>query len=67
MGIPDGEHVYYYPNGKVMLEGKYVAGLKERDWRRYNKFGEIILTIKYKKGIEKKIDGVKIKPETVKK
>ncbi|PCJ85989.1 MAG: hypothetical protein COA57_06890 [Flavobacteriales bacterium] len=63
-GAPDGKHVWYYPKGKKMLEGKYVFGMKESEWVRYNEIGEIIVTILYKDDIEKKLDGVKIKPKT---
>ena len=44
-----------------MLEGKYVSGVKEGEWRRYNDDGTILISIEYKSGIEDKVDGVKMK------
>lgn len=62
-GLPDGKHVYYYDNGKKMLEGKYQMGLKQGDWKRFNEEGILLLTIKYKDGATVKLDGRKVKPE----
>ena len=42
-----GKHKYYYPNGKIKEEGKYSAGLKDGDWKKYNEEGELVLTIFY--------------------
>lgn len=62
-GYPDGKHIYYFPNGKKKLEGKYVTGVKEGEWHRYNEDGLLILTILYENGVDKKLNGVKVKPE----
>lgn len=57
-----GKHVYYFDNGRKMLEGKFELGLKQGDWKRYNDMGELILTIRYKDGQDARIDGRKVKP-----
>jgi uncharacterized protein len=62
-GTPDGKHIYYYPNGKKQLEGKYEFSHKEGDWKRYDDTGNLLITIFYKNGIEIKIDGIKLKPK----
>ncbi len=64
-GIPINKHVYYYQNGKVKLIGKYNAGEKEGEWNKFNKEGEVVLSIKYKNGIEYKVDGLKIRPQHI--
>lgn len=62
-GQPDGEHIYWYDNGKVWQKGKYIYGRKEGDWKHYQEDGVLLLTITYKDGVETKFDGVKIKLE----
>jgi len=61
-GIPDGKHVYYFPDGKIREEGKYTAGNKEGNWTYYDPDGTILLTVFFKKGREIKFDGAKVKP-----
>ena len=46
----------------MKLTGKYNAGEKEGEWKKFNKEGDVILSIKYKNGLEYKIDGLKIRP-----
>ncbi|MCK5839336.1 MAG: hypothetical protein KAG99_05775, partial [Bacteroidales bacterium] len=60
---PNGRHVYYWDNHKVKQEGRYIMGRKEGDWVKNNYDGTPFLVISYKNGIEKKYDGIKIKPE----
>ena len=57
---PNGKHIYYYPTGRKMLEGKYQLGLKVGDWKRYDENGVLKITIQYKNGIAKKISGRKV-------
>ncbi|HBH07297.1 MAG TPA: hypothetical protein DDX92_11920 [Flavobacteriales bacterium] len=59
-GVPDGKHVYYYDNGRKMLEGKYQMGLKQGDWKRYDESGFPVLTIYYNEGKDAKLDGKKV-------
>ena len=61
-GLPIDKHIFYYPSGQLKWEGKYRNGEKEGEWRKYNEEGIITLTIQYKRGIEYKVDGYKIKP-----
>ena len=60
---PNGKHVYYWDNGKAKDEIEYMMGFKQGNWKKYNSDGTLFLVISYENGIEKKYDGVKIKPE----
>jgi antitoxin component YwqK of YwqJK toxin-antitoxin module len=57
---PNGEHKWFWPNGKIKKIGKYVMGIKTGDWKTYNENGELFLVITYKNGKEIKYDGVTI-------
>lgn len=59
---PNGKHLYYWDNGKIKDEINYLMGMKDGDWRKYNYDGSLFLVISYENGIEKKYDGVTIKP-----
>lgn len=59
-GVEVGKHKYYYPSGQLKKEGKYNSGLKVGTWKIYNPDGFIELTIRYKRGKEFKINGVKV-------
>jgi antitoxin component YwqK of YwqJK toxin-antitoxin module len=59
---PNGRHLYYYENGKVKDEIEYMMGFKQGNWKKYNSDGTLFLVIAYENGIEKKYDGVTIKP-----
>lgn len=61
-GFEDGKHVYYYDNGQVKQEGKYSLGRKEGTWKKYDKYGNLIVAYTYKGGVAIKADGIKIKP-----
>jgi len=61
-GIPEGNHVKYYRNGKKMVEGAYVGGLRQGDWKFYDEMGFMYLTITFKDDIEVKWQGDKIYP-----
>ncbi len=60
---PNGKHIYYWDNGNKKDEIEYLMGMKEGDWKKYNYDGTLFLIITYRNGIEKKYDGIKIKPE----
>ncbi len=62
-GLPSGRHTWYYPNGNKKMEGSYLSGLKEGDWRIFASDGSLIVNITYKNGIEIKYDNIVIKPE----
>lgn len=59
---PHGKHIYYWDNGQVKDEINYVSGMKQGDWKKYNSDGTLLLIITYQNGIERKYDGVVIKP-----
>jgi antitoxin component YwqK of YwqJK toxin-antitoxin module len=60
---PNGRHIWYWPNGKKKDEGEYLMGMKNNDWIQYNSDGTVFIVISYQNGVEKKYDGIKIKPE----
>lgn len=60
---PNGKHYYYWDNGNIKDEIPYSLGLKNGDWKKYDYDGVLLLVISFENGIEKKYDGVKIKPE----
>jgi antitoxin component YwqK of YwqJK toxin-antitoxin module len=60
---PNGKHYYYWDNGNIKDEIPYSMGLKNGDWKKYDYDGVLLLVISFENGIEKKYDGVKIKPE----
>jgi antitoxin component YwqK of YwqJK toxin-antitoxin module len=59
-GEPDGKHRYYYENGKLKREEYYTMGIKRDNWKYFNEFGELTLTVYFKDGKEYKIDGTKL-------
>lgn len=59
---PDGKHVFYWENGKIMEERTYVMGKAEGTWKKYDENGVLFLYTDYKHGIEYRYDGVFIKP-----
>lgn len=60
---PNGHQIWFWPNGKKKDEGDYLMGMKTGDWVQYDQDGVVFLVINYQNGIEKKYDGIKIKPE----
>lgn len=61
-GVPEGLHTMYYRNGKKMVEGNYMGGLKQGDWKFYDELGFNYLVINFKDDIEIKWQGEKIYP-----
>jgi antitoxin component YwqK of YwqJK toxin-antitoxin module len=59
-GNPDGEHIFYFPNGKIKETNYYVMGISEKNWRKYDENGVLLLTITYKDNREYKINGEKV-------
>jgi len=62
---PNGRHTWYWDNGQIKDDGRYIMGRKEGDWTKYNYDGTVFLVISYKNGVEKRYDGIKIKPEII--
>ena len=60
-GNPDGKHQFYYPKGSIKEERYFDEGLKVKSWSKYNKLGDLVIVVQYKKGKEYKINGVKVK------
>ncbi len=60
---PNGRHIWYYPDGKKRDQGEYIMGLRTGDWIQYDQNGTVFLVIAYQNGIERKYDGIRIKPE----
>ena len=62
---PNGIHKYFWDNGNLKEEQEYLMGTKIGDWKTYNYDGTLFLIVTYENGIEKKYDGIRIKPEFV--
>lgn len=60
---PNGRHIWYWPDGKKRDQGEFIMGLKTGDWIQYDQDGNVFLVIAYQNGIEKRYDGIRIKPE----
>ena len=58
---PIGKHIYYFSNGMIREIGKYKDGEKNGEWKKYNQKGDIVLTQLFKRGVEIKREGIKIK------
>lgn len=61
-GEPEGKHVWFYENGRKWMEGSFIGGMKQNDWKFYDDRGVNYLTIYYENDIETKFQGVKIVP-----
>ncbi len=59
-GSPDGMHILYYDNGVVEEERFYNSGSKEKVWKKYDRSGNLKVTIAYKNDSEIRINGIKI-------
>lgn len=59
-GNEDGRHVFYYQDGSVKEERFYNAGIKVKHWKKYDEFGNLIITITYKNNREYRINGQKV-------
>ncbi|MFL5730302.1 MAG: toxin-antitoxin system YwqK family antitoxin [Cytophagaceae bacterium] len=61
-GDPDGRHTWFYANGRQQASGKFVAGMKQGEWKFFDEIGNLTLTIYYENDTEVKWDGIKIVP-----
>ena len=50
-GLKDGPFTFYYPDGKISLEGNYEKGLRDGKFVRYGQIGELVYEKNYKNGI----------------
>ncbi len=62
-GQPTGRHIWYFENGNKRLEGVFVLGLREGDWKYYSPDGTLSLIVTYRQGMEIKYNNILIKPE----
>ncbi len=58
-GIPNGKHVYYQENGKILEEGHYSMGKLNGVWKKYDENGQLYVTIIYKNDDEIRYDHVR--------
>jgi antitoxin component YwqK of YwqJK toxin-antitoxin module len=56
----NGEHSYYFDDGRLKRRGQYLFGDREGVWEFFNKDGSRTLTIEYERGKEVKYNGKKI-------
>ena len=61
-GEPNGKHKWYWPNGQLKYDGRFSMGLEQGDFEFHNEQGIVIMTTKFKNGVEVKINGEKIPP-----
>ncbi len=59
-GNPDGKHRYFYDNGVLKEEQFYSQGIKENHWKKFDKEGNLIITISYDNNKEVRINGEKV-------
>ena len=61
--LPNGKHTFYWDNGNIKDIGNYVMGIKEGDWKKNDYDGNMLIIIRFRNGIEKRYDGIKINTE----
>ena len=59
-GIPDGRHLFYFPDGTLKEEQNYVMGRRHRNWRKFYENGALFLTVTYNNDVEIRINGVRV-------
>jgi antitoxin component YwqK of YwqJK toxin-antitoxin module len=59
-GNPDGEHTFYYSNGQVKEINYYTMGISEKNWKKFDENGILLLTVTYKDNREYRINGEKV-------
>ena len=59
-GNADGRHRLFHENGNVKEERYYVMGIKEKNWKKYDELGNLLMTITYNNDTETRVNGVKI-------
>jgi antitoxin component YwqK of YwqJK toxin-antitoxin module len=62
-GSPEGKHKYFNEKGILIKEENYSYGVKNGKWKWFDEFGYEQTTITYEDGVEKRIDGQRIKYE----
>ena len=60
-GVPNGRHLFYFPDGKTIKEEQhYVMGRRNGNWKKYYENGAPFLTITYYYDNEVRINGIRI-------
>jgi antitoxin component YwqK of YwqJK toxin-antitoxin module len=59
-GNPDGQHLYYFENGKIKEEQFYKNGIRQKTWKKFDEEGMPVITITYRDDVETSINGIKI-------
>lgn len=59
--VMHGKYTSYWENGHVKLSGRYVSGLRDGAWFKYDEEGQLFLTTLYKDGKEIKWNTYDIK------
>jgi len=62
-GSEDGRHRFYYEDGKLQEEQYWNMGLKTRTWRKFDREGNILISLTYENDVLTKIDGVNVNLE----
>jgi len=47
----EGSFTAFEPDGKTSIEGVYRNNVSDGDWKRYDEKGDLVITIKYDKGV----------------
>jgi antitoxin component YwqK of YwqJK toxin-antitoxin module len=63
-GKPHGDHKYYNKKGVLIRKEAYTFGVKDGKWKWYDDNGVEYLSITYKNGEEKKVNGERFKLES---
>ena len=58
----NGRVNWYWPTGKLKDQGNFVNGSREGDWITFSEDGTPFLVISYRGDIEKRYDGIVVKP-----
>jgi antitoxin component YwqK of YwqJK toxin-antitoxin module len=59
-GLAVGKHKWYHPNGQIKKQGKYSSGVRVGTWKTFDEEGVKVLDVRYKNGLEHKINGRKV-------
>lgn len=57
-GNEQGEHYFYYQNGKIKEKREYIMGNRDGNWITYDEQGIVLTIITYKQNKIVKVDGV---------
>ena len=58
-GVPNGRHVYFQENGKILKEGFYSMGRLHGIWKKYDEKGQVYVTVTYRNDDEIRYDHVR--------